>query len=60
MEPQVINGVAYVDSVLRYLQRQFDDMVWEDPEDPDLIMIEKEISRLTYAQKRGEIYDPVF
>lgn len=60
MEPEEKNGVVYVDSLLRYLQRKFDDLVWEDSDDADLIMIEKEIHRLNEAQERGEIYDPKF
>ena len=52
--------LVLVDPLLRRLQREYDDALWQGSEDYDYYIAEREITRLKEAQQKGEMYDPVF
>jgi len=54
------NGLVVIDTVLRSLEREFEDVLWDGADIKDYVHIEKEITRLKEAQQRGEVYDPLF
>lgn len=56
-------GVLVIDTILRNLERTYEDALWNataNYNDPDLMAIEREIYRLKEAQQKGEMYDPIF
>lgn len=62
-------GVLLIDTVLRNLERTYEDNLWNcsaNYNDPsvgdtyDMMMIEREINRLKEAQMKGNVYDPIF
>ena len=58
--------LVLVDPLLRRLQREYDDALWNDAADHsyytdyDYQTAEREITRLKEAQQKGEMYDPIF
>ena len=54
------NGLVVINTVLRSLEREFEDVLWDGADIKDYVHIEKEIIRLKEAQQRGEVYDPLF
>ena len=54
------NGLVVINTVLRSLEREFEDVLWDGADIKDYVHIEKEITRLKEAQQRGEVYDPLF
>jgi len=56
-------GVLVIDTVLRNLERTYEDNLWNHTanyNDPDMKVLEREINRLKEAQQKGDVYDPVF
>jgi hypothetical protein len=56
-------GVLLIDTVLRNLERTYEDNLWNcsaNYNDPDMRVLDREINRLKEAQQKGEMYDPVF
>ena len=52
--------LVLVNPLLRRLQREYDDALWQGAEDYDYYIAEREITRLKEAQQKGEMYDPIF
>ena len=49
-----------ISSLLKQAERQLDDIAWEDPEDPRIEDLVRQIADYKSKLERGELYEPRF